>query len=133
MRATAGAALIREGRVLLGRRSPHLTYSPDVWDVFGGHCEPGEAIETTLHRELKEELDVVPTDLELLAVLDEPDPGRHGPARHALFVVRAWAGEPAARGDEHSEIRWFEAADLESLELASPAYVTLLGRLLRQR
>lgn len=129
MRATAGAVLFAHGRVLLGRRSAGRIYFPGVWDVFGGHSKPGETLEDTLARELDEELGIVPTVFDLLAVLDEPDPDRHGRGRHAVFVVREWSGRPAQRGDEHSEIRWFDTSDLGSIRLASAAYVGLLEQI----
>jgi 8-oxo-dGTP pyrophosphatase MutT (NUDIX family) len=50
------ATLIIQGeRVLLGRRSSSRTFYPNVWDVFGGHVEPGEQPVETLIRELQEE------------------------------------------------------------------------------
>ena len=34
--------LVRGAEVLLGHRSPHRRWYPDVWDLPGGHVEPGE-------------------------------------------------------------------------------------------
>ena len=48
--------IVRSGRILLGRRSAEREFYPDVWDMFGGHMEPGEGHEQTLVRELEEEL-----------------------------------------------------------------------------
>lgn len=50
-------ALVRDdrGRVLLVRETTHEhTY----WDIPGGHAEPGEQLEETLLRELREEVGV---------------------------------------------------------------------------
>src|ERR671922_1793664 len=47
--------------ILLGKRSASRADYPGVWDVPGGHCEPGETPEQTLVRELQEELGVTPT------------------------------------------------------------------------
>ncbi len=43
MRICAGGVLVRGGEVLLARRSDDRAFYPGVWDVIGGHCEPGEA------------------------------------------------------------------------------------------
>jgi hypothetical protein len=55
-RVCVGAVLIRavdHGRdesapVLLGRRAANREFYPDVWDVLGGHLEPGETSEQAL-------------------------------------------------------------------------------------
>ena len=52
-----GAVLVRErdddrhaasSLVLLGRREAGRAFYPDVWDVLGGHLEPGETTEQAL-------------------------------------------------------------------------------------
>ncbi|MFF1615243.1 NUDIX hydrolase [Amycolatopsis sp. NPDC058278] len=45
------AALVRKGRVLLVHRSPNRHACPDVWDLPGGHIEPGETELAALTRE----------------------------------------------------------------------------------
>jgi 8-oxo-dGTP pyrophosphatase MutT (NUDIX family) len=67
-RIYVGAVLIRdEDRrdasplVLLGRREAGRAFYPGVWDVLGGHLEPGETSEQALARELREEVGVTPT------------------------------------------------------------------------
>ena len=52
----AAGALIRDGTVLLVKRSPQMRFYPDVWDLFGGHVEGGESSEDALRREAMEEL-----------------------------------------------------------------------------
>jgi len=49
-----------DGRIFLAKRAAcHHSY-PGVWDLPGGHCEPGESQEQTLTRELQEELGITP-------------------------------------------------------------------------
>jgi len=45
-------------KVLLVQRALSQEFYPGVWDLFGGHMEPGEGQEETLARELEEELTV---------------------------------------------------------------------------
>ena len=47
LRVVVGA-LVRDGRVLLGQRSPSKRAYPDVWDLPGGVVEDGES-ETAPH------------------------------------------------------------------------------------
>ena len=43
MRICAGGLLVRQGRILLARRSADRSFYPGVRDVIGGHCERDEA------------------------------------------------------------------------------------------
>lgn len=109
-----GALLRRGDRVLLVHRSPARRWYPDVWDVPGGHVEPGEDAASALARELREELGI---DAD---VSGEP----FARVRAADFVMDvrvldAWRGEPVnAAPEEHDAIAWMAADDLAGLRLA---------------
>jgi 8-oxo-dGTP diphosphatase len=53
-----GALIVRDGQVLICRRSRHQAM-PLKWEFPGGKIEPGESAETALVRELDEELGIV--------------------------------------------------------------------------
>src|SRR5690242_21840108 len=73
LKQCAGALVLSGTEILLGKRAAALEFYPDVWDVFGGHVEPGEHPEQTLARELQEELGIHPTRMRpLLAAQAEP-------------------------------------------------------------
>lgn len=123
-----GGLLVKHGTLLLGKRSPQRTLAPNVWDVFGGHAEPGESGEAALVRELDEELGIQATHVTLLEVLDDPHPFD---GALSLFLVEAWEGVPHNHcPEEHSEIRWFSLEEIEQIPLAHPAYATVCRRLL---
>ena len=104
------ALIIRSQKILLGQRSSTRKYYPNVWDVFGGHVEPGEGHEQTLVRELSE-----PSDQLTLH----------------LYLVTAWTGTPVNRQlDEHSEIGWFSLAQATQIPLAHRTYPKLFARYL---
>jgi mutator protein MutT len=116
----ACGVLVRNGSVLLGLRAQHKRIYPNLWDLPGGHVEPGETIEHALVREVEEEVGVVPTAFSKVATIDEPHPEINGRTAYHVFVVTAWTGEPTMRGDEHVELRWLsldEACGCERLAL----------------
>jgi 8-oxo-dGTP diphosphatase len=131
MKQIACAILLRDGRILLGRRTPQRRFYPDCWDVLGGHFEAGETPEQALIREVQEEAGVTPLRHRLVATLPDPDPARNGEARYHVFVVTGWTGgEPRMLGDEHSEIRWVPIDEAVRLpDLAIEGYRDILRSL----
>jgi 8-oxo-dGTP diphosphatase len=117
--------LVRDGRVLLGHRSPSRRWYPGVWDLLGGHVEPGEDERAALLRELREEIGVEATEVDDEPVLRVED----GELVLTVHVVRAWRGEPRnLQPAEHDELRWVGAAEVDDLELAHPSYAGLVER-----
>jgi 8-oxo-dGTP pyrophosphatase MutT (NUDIX family) len=130
VRRVVAAALLRDGRVLLGHRSPHRTWYPDVWDLPGGHIEVDESPERAVARELLEEVGVTVEEADVEAVLGLDVPA--GVDVHlGIYRVRRWRGRPFnACPAEHDRIGWFALDDLPHPELAHPAYLRILGGLL---
>lgn len=109
-------ALVREGHVLLALRSHGKRAHPGVWDLPGGHVEPGESELAALGRELHEEL-AVEIDLgtaEHLCRLTAAPAGE--PVLFGVWLVRDWHGTPSnAAPEEHDDVGWFDAGRLPSL------------------
>jgi 8-oxo-dGTP diphosphatase len=136
-RVCVGAVLIRvvdHGRdeaalVLLGGRAANREFYPDVWDVPGGHLEPGESSEQALVRELREEIGVTPTAWASLGEFRESLPGGNGSIVLHLYAVTSWNGTPRNLSpEEHSEVAWFAVEDACRLTLAHPSYPEILRR-----
>jgi 8-oxo-dGTP diphosphatase len=95
-------AVVRGDRVLAAYRP-----GPEGgWEFPGGKVEPGESEAQAALRELREELEL---DVEIGASLG---PGVDISDKYRLHVYRATvvSGEPVRT--EHSELRWFAAAEL---------------------
>ncbi|WP_433157027.1 NUDIX hydrolase [Kribbella sp. CA-247076] len=114
--AIAVAALVRNGRVLLGHRHPARLRYPDCWDLVGGHVESGELPHQAVRRECLEELGVhVHDPAPFPMTISDPNLDLHA------FVVTRWDGEPVnAAPDENDDLRWFRPSDLTNVKLAHP-------------
>lgn len=119
--------LVRDGRILLGRRSPSARSHHGQWDAIGGHREPGETDEQTMVRELREELGVTPTTYKSVAVLAEQFAGAQYHLR--FFSVCEWDGTPTNCSHEHVEIAWFAPAEILNLDLTSLSLVPILSKI----
>ena len=108
-----GALLVRDGRILLGRRRDDCDWLAGAWDVFGGHVEAGESGEQAITRELAEELGVV-VDARDLFYLDCMEGTAPEAWRLRLYRVGTWSGEPANLA-EHSLQRWCALEEAQAL------------------
>lgn len=129
------ALIIRSQMILLGQRSATRAFYPGVWDVFGGHVEPGEQQHETLTRELQEELGITPIQWNYLETITAPSgSSANEPSDQVtlhLYLVTDWAGTATNRQlEEHSEIGWFSLEQATQLSLAHPSYPVLFARYL---
>ena len=133
MHIVVAAVLVREGRALLGHRSPDRRWYPDVWDVLGGHVDDGESPQEALVRELDEELGIrVDVDLgePVARIVDAA--GQGGGLDITIWVVTWWFGEIINRArEEHDDLRWFTRDEIPELRLAHARLPALLDGVLR--
>jgi 8-oxo-dGTP diphosphatase len=130
------AVIVQADRILLGRRTPDRAFYPNVWDVFGGHMEPGEERDQTLVRELQEELGITPTKWMELETITESVPENNDSPAYDLIVyfycVPSWLGTPVnLQPHEHTTIQWFSYAEAIQLDLAHPSYPRLFAECLQ--
>lgn len=134
MRECVAAFVIRENKILFGRRSAERTFYPNIWDVFGGHLENGESIEDVLRRELGEELGIEPTEFVFLTTVNEPHPAENGAGIYHFYLVTDFDGEPQnLQPHEHAFVRWFSFKESLKLEFAHPLYLELIRQISNER
>jgi 8-oxo-dGTP diphosphatase len=120
IRCVGGIVFDPYGRLLLIRRLNNP--GSGQWSLPGGRVEPGETDKEAVVRELFEEtgLDVIPGTLVGTV--------RRGPYEIFDYACEVEGGVLTA-GDDASEARWSDAADLAALEAAGELvellYVTL--------
>jgi 8-oxo-dGTP diphosphatase len=123
-------ALLRDGnRILLCHRSPRRRWYPDVWDLPGGHVEPGELPGAALARELREELAIdiaTPSGPPVQEV-------RADTFDMQIWLLEAWMGSPVNLApDEHDAIAWFTDDALAELSLAHDSYLAIFSKILAE-
>lgn len=119
-----GALLVRDCTVLLGFRHSSRASYPGVWDMIGGHVEPGEDLSQAISRELYEELGIVAVVGQPLETLCDAS------LEMSLTVWRIdrWSGVVENRAPhEHSELRWFHIDEIDDLALPHRAYPELIA------
>ena len=114
------AILVRSSRILLCHRRDDAPWYPGVWDLPGGHVEPGETPDDAVVRECAEELGIRVTSLGERRFLRSHD------ADLTVFQIDGWDREPGnTQPGEHQAIRWCSLADLPTLPLADRRLETL--------
>lgn len=107
LHVVAGIIVDDEGRILIARRPDHV-HQGGLWEFPGGKCEPGEAPEAALARELGEELGITISRFSPFRCI------AHDYADKQVLLdfwwVDGFSGEPS--GAEGQQVRWVERASL---------------------
>jgi ADP-ribose pyrophosphatase YjhB (NUDIX family) len=119
----AGALVIADGQVLLGRRA--IEPRRGTWDIPGGFVNPWEHPAAAARREVQEEtgLEIVLDDL-LTIVIDTYHERDYTLNVYYLAHVSAGVPRPA---DDLNELRWFAPDELPLDELAFLHAATVLS------
>jgi len=123
----AGILLVREGRVLLVRRSTSMARAPGRWAYPGGFVELGESAEQAALRETAEEA-CVPA--RITGIVGRPHTIRD--PHHLVMAFRGEADHEPLAGDEVDAVRWFAPDDIPWDEIAFPSTAVALRALLAE-
>ena len=118
----AGALVVQDGRVLLGRRA--VEPAKGAWDIPGGFLEPWELPSEAAVREVREETGLEARPLHLLTVVVDTYADHDYTLNH-YYVAEPVGGtlEPA---DDLAELHWFAPDDLPT-EFAFPHCARVLA------
>jgi len=101
--------LVNDDQVLLAMKK--RGFGVGRWNGVGGKPDEGETIEQTAVRETQEEIEVIPKDMELVAVLDfyfanKPDWSQQVVA----YLSKTWEGDP--KETEEMKPQWYNKNEL---------------------
>ena len=115
------------GRLLLVRRGQDPERGR--WSVPGGRVEPGETSQEAAVREVLEEtgLHVVVTGVAGRVELPAPDGGVYDVVDHFARVEPGTDPDALRAGGDADEVGWFDASQVERLDLTTGLAGTLRG------
>lgn len=101
MRNIVNALFVRDGRILLARRSPHRPTYAGLWSFPGGHVKQNETLIEALLREVREEVGVTPTTFGLIGIIVDPNATTTDAATYHMYAITAWDNsQPSLVGDD---------------------------------
>lgn len=115
MKAIVGGSLIRDGKILLLKRTKTRQFWPGLWEVPGGKVEKNETKEEAIRREFFEEtgmkIKVIERCNEFSYIYVDEE------AAETDFLVNSNGRGVRIDPQEHTEYGWFTMKDLEKLEI----------------
>jgi 8-oxo-dGTP diphosphatase len=113
------------GKILVLRRTPSMTYKPGSWDLPGGHLAANESFEECLAREVTEETGLAVEIDRLLCANKAP-----GPYVQLIYTCRLTGAsrEVTLRPFEHVEYRWATLDELRGLSELIPYLDQIIAR-----
>ncbi len=104
--------LVRDGQILLEKRSMQKVSGPGLLSIPGGHVDPGESNEQALLREIQEELGVQPLRWQHFCTLYYQTAELQ---RNHYYLVDDWEGE--IQCFEAESLHWVGINDTEQLDV----------------
>lgn len=110
----ASFIFVKDNKFLVEKRAMTKSVDPGALEIPGGHFEKGETIEQALLREVKEELNVVPTKYKLLCKLTYKHPKETQLCHY--FIITKWAGE--IKNQEAESLQWLNFKETNKIDVA---------------
>lgn len=111
------AVIVRDGHVLLLKRSPEQEHAPGLWDPCSGRIEHDETPEQAVVREAREETGLTVTPLRVIDTFHFLHGAQKQQSIGITFLCRANDANVVISA-EHSEARWVKLGVFDGFEMA---------------
>lgn len=112
-RAVNAFIVDKQNRLWIPTRSPHKTLFPLCLDTsVGGHVKAGETYEQAFERELYEEVQLRPSDVEY-TLLAKLNPSQHYVSAHMQVYLIRTECSPIFNPDDFIDASWISLTDLK--------------------
>lgn len=106
------AIIVKDNKVLLGKRSLSKEKAAGYWCPISGKIKEGENQKEAIEREVFEEVGLTVKAIENI---------KSFPSHDNEMMIHWWnveilSGDAYLKNDEHSEIGWFDAQSLQKLQ-----------------
>lgn len=122
---SACVILLNRDRALILRRGKTAPWMPGKWNLPGGGGDPGESPARTVNREAIEESGIVPKNLRLLKMIDDPEMG------HIYFFIGEAVGN-VKLNYESEDAKWVSLQEIDKFDFV-PYVKEMLRAALTQR
>lgn len=113
VRVSCEMIIQKDGKVLMGKRGK--VFGEGSWAFPGGHLEVGETVEDCARRELMEEVNINPTKIKLIRILNDVL-NTSGQAKQYIrftFLIEDFSGEVINMEPERCDgWKWFDVNNL---------------------
>lgn len=120
MMFVVGAVLVKDNRIILGKRADTVKNFPGLFEFPGGKIEHGETAKEALKRELLEELSIS-VDIENIREFKGNSHTctfeKNGKQIHMeIFIVKNWKGKIKTKKHIHSSLAYKKVDSLEEMK-----------------
>lgn len=107
--------IVRDGKIFIAKRAATKDFHPSMYEIIGGHVEPGETLETALRREVKEEIEL---DVRVGEVVDAFIYESHSIIKVEICYLCYVNDntEPILHPEDHSEAIWIGEDEIAKFE-----------------
>ena len=113
-KACVGVMILKDGKILIGKRKETATHGPNEYSLPGGHIEADESFEQAILRETLEEAGIKIKNLKFLCVANT-DAYKGYQSILVNFIADWESGEP--KDFEHENIGEWQWRDVDDLPL----------------
>jgi len=130
VRGTVAAIIVKDSKILLGKRSKKLVFGGGKWGLQGGFIDRFESTKESIKREVKEEIGLSTRKIKFLFYEDDIHKNIH--IHNVILVFKVETFGEIKTNWEVSEIGWFSEKEIEKIDIAS-THKTIIKRFFKEK